>query len=80
VPLTTYDVAGATEVVRWIQEKNHLAFVLHRKRRVKEQINGTKCRYRVNCLERSRPSLGKTRLNEISSASHFGLLRGFGED
>jgi hypothetical protein len=36
LPLRTFDVDKALELVRWIQYRNHLAYQSHRKRKVKE--------------------------------------------
>jgi len=36
LPLRTFDMDKALEMVRWIQYKNHLAYQSHRKRKVEE--------------------------------------------
>jgi len=34
VPLRTYDIDGAILLVKWIQAKNHKAYLSHRKKRI----------------------------------------------
>jgi hypothetical protein len=36
LPLRTFDVDEALEIVRWIQYRNHLAYQSHRKRKAEE--------------------------------------------
>jgi hypothetical protein len=36
LPLRTFDVSKALELVRWIQYRNHLAYQSHRKRKVEK--------------------------------------------
>jgi hypothetical protein len=35
LPLKTFDTYTALNLIRWIQRKNHLAFLSHRKARLK---------------------------------------------